>query len=150
MNIIKYISVIIAVVTLLFMNWNIYLADCQSQERVLDNLVNINTTIIGFLITLIGIIAAIRNVTIVNDYMNDHGNKFKRILYITMLSGLIAIILILTILSLIYMPIRNLLLILMLVSQIIFLLSCILIISNMIDMIFIKQENRFSEEDAYK
>ncbi|MFD2829066.1 hypothetical protein [Corticicoccus populi] len=150
MNIIRYIFIGIVFTFILFLGWNIFHSDNKIQMQILSHFINIDITIIGFLITLIGIIAALRNVKLVDDYMKDHGSNFKNILSVTISSGMLTIILVLLIISSIYACINIFLLIGILILQAIFFISCMFIIMNMLDMIFKKTDEPIDDKEVYK
>lgn len=150
MIIIRYISVGIVSISFIFLGWNVYHSNEETQVEILSHIINIDVTVIGFLITLIGIIAAIRNIELVNNYMKDHGRKFKNILFFTVFSGMLTIILILIKMSLIYTCLNIFLLVGILILQGAFFISCMFIIINMLDMIFKETDKPINEKDVYK
>lgn len=99
MNFIRKIFIAIVIVILIILSISIYHSNTFTQNQILSYFITIDVTVIGFIITLIGIIAAIRNINIVDSYIKDHGNSFKNVLFFNVFSGMLTIILILVLIS---------------------------------------------------
>ncbi|MEK4555847.1 hypothetical protein [Jeotgalicoccus sp. FSL K6-3177] len=150
MNFIRKIFIAIVIVILIILSISIYHSNTFTQNQILSYFITIDVTVIGFIITLIGIIAAIRNINIVDSYIKDHGNSFKNVLFFNVFSGMLTIILILVLISWIGVFVYDYLLIGILIFQGLFLISAMFIVINMLDMIFKESDNPIEEKDIYK
>lgn len=150
MNDIRKICISIVVIIFIILSYGIYRSNDHIQIQILSYFITIDITVIGFIITLIGIIAAIRNISLVDSYIKHHGENFKNILLLNVFSGMLTIILILLIMSWVGEFIYNYLLIAILILQGLFLSSVIFIVINMLDMIFKESDNPIDEQDIYK
>lgn len=150
MNDIRKICISIVVIIFIILSYGIYRSNDHIQIQILSYFITIDITVIGFIITLIGIIAAIRNISLVDSYIKHHGENFKNILLLNVFSGMLTIILILLIMSWVGEFIYNYLLIAILILQGLFLSSVMFIVINMLDMIFKESDNPIDEQDIYK
>lgn len=151
MNFIRYIFIGLVIIPFIVLSFSICSTYNSTQNKILSYFITIDVTVIGFIITLIGILAAIRNINLVDSYMRDHGNNFKIVLFLNVFSGILTIILVLLWMILYgeWMG-AEYLLIVILVLQGLFLTSCMFIIINMIDMIFKEPEKPIEQTNIYK
>lgn len=138
----KYINLILVLflfISYILFSINLYTVSLNEKVIIVNNLAMVNITILGFLLTLISILAAIRNLTLVDQFLNNNGDKFKMFYGFTLLTGSFSTILSFFLLN-IDLPIihikMNYRVIIYLMSEFLFLIGCFLIVTNMLDMVF--------------
>ncbi|MCD8824881.1 hypothetical protein [Mammaliicoccus sciuri] len=138
----KYINLILVLflfISYILFSINLYTVSLNEKVIIVNNLAMVNITILGFLLTLISILAAIRNLTLVDQFLNNNGDKFKIFYGFTLLTGSFSTILSFFLLN-IDLPIihikMNYRVIIYLMSEFLFLIGCFLIVTNMLDMVF--------------
>ena len=138
----KYINLILVLflfISYILFSINLYTVSLNEKVIIVNNLAMVNITILGFLLTLISILAAIRNLTLVDQFLNNNGYKFKMFYGFTLLTGSFSTILSFFLLN-IDLPIihikMNYRVIIYLMSEFLFLIGCFLIVTNMLDMVF--------------
>lgn len=150
MKIINLIMIIIMLITYGLVSYQLYNSNHEKQLELYGYFITIDVTILGFLMTLISIIAAIRSNKIVNDYLNTHGDMFKSIFALTFIAGSVSIFICLFLITLSTGMVNNIFLIIFIAFQLIFITSCVLNTYNMFEMIFKKNFKVNKNENIYK
>ncbi|EOB8655943.1 hypothetical protein KSD51_07955 [Staphylococcus aureus] len=119
---------------------------CKMQNEIFSQFVTINITLISILIALTGILAAIRNLDYINEYLHNSGEKFKIVYILSLLTGSISILLFFLMISSIPIYNREVTYIISFITEGTFLVSSYLIIWNMFDMIFENKGNKTKRE----
>lgn len=122
----------------------------EQQNNLLESFITIDITIIGFLITLVSIIAAIRNTKIVAMFINKNGGKFKNFISLNIVIALLSLILVLLALTVSNMKYGFCILLLNLIVHLAFIIISIFNIVNIFDMVFEKESNiKNKKKDDY-
>ena len=113
----------------------------EQQNNLLELFITIDITIIGFLITLVSIIAAIRNTKIVAMFISKNGDKFKNFISLNIVIALLSLILVLLTLTVSNMKYGCYVLLINLIVHLAFIIISIFNIVNIFDMVFEKESN---------
>lgn len=151
MKIINAIITIFSLIVYIFFSIEFYWSSYTQQVEIMGFLITIDVTIIGFLMTLIGVIAAIRNIEIVDSYFNENGKKFKNIYGLTLLLGTTSIFQCLLLLTNFSDAKFDIVLLILIVFHFFFILSCMFNIYNIFEMVFVENKKHSGEkENVYK
>ncbi|MDW3787506.1 hypothetical protein AB6G37_10160 [Staphylococcus ureilyticus] len=151
MKIINAIITIFSLIVYIFFSIDFYWASYTQQVEIMGILITIDVTIIGFLMTLIGVIAAIRNIEIVDSYFNENGKKFKNIYGLTLLLGTTSIFQCLLLLTNFSDAKYDIVLLILIAFHFFFILSCMFNIYNIFEMVFVENKKHSDEkENIYK
>ncbi|MBW0770673.1 hypothetical protein KYJ98_10120 [Mammaliicoccus lentus] len=150
MKIINTIITIFFLIVYLFFSFEFYFASYSHQTEVIGFLITIDVTIIGFLMTLIGVIAAIRSIKIVDDYFDKNGKKFKYIYSLTLLFGTTSIFQSLLLLTNNLGIKYNIVLLVLIVFHFLFIVACFFNVYNIFEMVFLKNKKESDNENIFK
>lgn len=151
MKIINAIITIFSLIVYIYFSIEFYWASYTQQVEIMGILITIDVTIIGFLMTLIGVIAAIRNIEIVDSYFNENGKKFKNIYGLTLLLGTTSIFQCLLLLTNCLDLKYDIVLLFLITFHFFFILSCMFNIYNIFEMVFVENKKHSDEkENIYK
>ncbi|MGJ5714535.1 hypothetical protein [Staphylococcus equorum] len=151
MKIINAIITIFSLIVYIYFSIEFYWASYTQQVEIMGILITIDVTIIGFLMTLIGVIAAIRNIEIVDSYFNENGKKFKNIYGLTLLLGTTSIFQCLLLLTNFSDAKYDIVLLILIAFHFLFILSCMFNIYNIFEMVFVENKKHSDEkENIYK
>lgn len=148
MKIINAIITIFSLAVYILFSFEFYWASYTQQVEIMGILITIDVTIIGFLMTLIGVIAAIRNIEIVDSYFNENGKKFKNIYGLTLLLGTISIFQCLILLTNFSGAKYDIVLLILIVFHFLFILSCMFNIYNIFEMVFVENKKHSDEKES--
>lgn len=148
MKIINAIITIFSLAVYILFSFEFYWASYTQQVEIMGILITIDVTIIGFLMTLIGVIAAIRNIEIVDSYFNENGKKFKNIYGLTLLLGTISIFQCLILLTNFSGAKYDIVLLILIAFHFLFILSCMFNIYNIFEMVFVENKKHSDEKES--
>lgn len=151
----RYFNITILVITIIiygFFSFFFFKIPDEQQNNLLELFITIDITIIGFLITLVSIIAAIRNIKIVSMFISKNGDRFKNLISLNIVIALLSLILVLLALAVLNMKYGCYILLFNLIVHLFFIIISIINIANIFDMVFEKENNikNISKDDYFK
>lgn len=146
--------IILAITIIIYIVFSVFFFKIpnEQQNNLLELFITIDITIIGFLITLVSIIAAIRNTKIVAMFISKNGDKFKNFISLNIVIALLSLILVLLALTVSSMKYGCYILLINLIVHLAFIIISIFNIVNIFDMVFEKESNIKNEkkDDYFK